>query len=253
MNAAMARASQKQTVRRLLLGAALAALVALAMLLLLGALPYHLYVVHTGSMDPAIPPRSAVVVHDGEYQLGQVISYRTKAGVVTHRLVAIDGDELQTKGDANKTEDPGTIKRSQIIGGVVAAPRMLGYWLVYFKNPAGLASLFLAVICAWLVYSLPADLARQQVRRRPPVSKSPRRDLPRPVPAPVPRHAAPLSAGSHGGLAFCCSGCGARFASAGDLRAHVARYPREQTPVPERDPRWGLPVELPPDYRWRPT
>ena len=37
----------------------------------------------------------------------------------------------------------------------MAAPRMVGYWIVYFKQPAGLASLFLAVICAWLVYSLP--------------------------------------------------------------------------------------------------
>ena len=48
---------------------------------------YKVYVIHTGSMTPTIPSRSAVLVHKGHYHVGQVISFQTAAGVVTHRVV----------------------------------------------------------------------------------------------------------------------------------------------------------------------
>ena len=41
-------------------------------LYLTGAVPYRVYVVHTGSMSPTIPSRSAVVVREGSYHVGQV-------------------------------------------------------------------------------------------------------------------------------------------------------------------------------------
>ena len=156
-----------RTAKRALLALACLAAIAPAILLVSGALPYRVYVVRTGSMSPTIPSRSAVIVRQGVYHLGQVISYRTPNGVVTHRLVeTLPDGRLQTKGDANRTEDPYTVRPSNVIGGVVAAPRKLGYWLVYFKNPAGLASLFLSVILLGLVYSLPSDLARRKQARQ---------------------------------------------------------------------------------------
>jgi signal peptidase I len=150
----------------IVVAAMLVVVLTLLVLLLSGLTPYKIYVVHTGSMSPTIPSKSAVIVRTGSYRLGQVITYRTRDGLVTHRLVsrAPSGD-LQTKGDANRTVDPYTIAQSRVIGGVVAAPRTVGYWLVYFRNPSGLASLFLAVICAWLVYTLPSDLAATGMRR----------------------------------------------------------------------------------------
>jgi signal peptidase len=197
--------------------------------------------------------KSAVVVREGDYRIGQVISYRTSDGIVTHRLIGEAGGKLRTKGDANRTTDPSTITRAQVIGGVVAAPPMLGYWIVYFRNPAGLASLFLAVICAWLVYSLPADVAgvRMRAGRRGLRSKSR-------APAPQlaskqhpPSTAVTGSAHIEEGLLFRCSGCHAGFRSAEELRAHVAGYPRKKTPVPARDPRRGFPVELLPRSPWQ--
>ena len=57
-------------------------------------------------------------------------------GVVTHRLVKRNADgTLVTKGDANQTADYGSLQPSQVIGGVVAAPRLVGYWLWYLKKP----------------------------------------------------------------------------------------------------------------------
>ena len=129
-------------------------------LFVVGAFPYKMYIIYTGSMTPTIPPRSAVIVHEGPVQVGEVVTFRTQAGVVTHRLVKqLPDGTYQTKGDANETVDPGTIRASQIIGSVVAAPRRLGYWLVYFKSPIGLASLIIAIVAIWLLYSLASELA----------------------------------------------------------------------------------------------
>ena len=134
-------------------------------LLATGVLPYKLYIVNTGSMSPTIPPKSAVLVQDGVYHLGQVITFNSVNGVVTHRLIKRNADgTLVTKGDANKTADPGLLPPSQVIGGFVMAPPMLGYWLAYLKNPEGLASLFLMVVCLWLIYSTTMGYAERQQR-----------------------------------------------------------------------------------------
>lgn len=135
-------------------------------LVALGILPYRVFIVHTGSMSPSIPSNSAVIVREGVYRVGQVISFETPEGVVTHRLVERRSDgTLVTQGDANRTPDPGTVSPSHVIGGVVAAPPMLGYALVFLRNPIGLASVALAVIGVWLLISLLGKRdGRQQAR-----------------------------------------------------------------------------------------
>ena len=139
------------------------ALVVPAALLASGKLPYQVYIVHTGSMTPTIPSKSAVLVKKGAYHLGQVISFRTQNGVVTHRLVKRGADgSLVTKGDANRTADPGSLRPAQVIGGVLAAPRALGYWLQYLKNPAGIGSLAMTIVCFWFAYSITVGLAERR-------------------------------------------------------------------------------------------
>jgi signal peptidase len=119
------------------------------------ALPYRVYVVHTGSMSPTIPSTSAVVVRVGEYHVGQVVSFETPDGVVTHRLKAIRSDGvITTKGDANATADPYELTTKAIVGQVVASPRMVGYWLVFLKNPLGLATVLLGALVLWQLWSL---------------------------------------------------------------------------------------------------
>jgi signal peptidase len=105
-------------------------------------------------MSPTIPSTSAVIVRMGDYKIGQPISYYEQGGVVTHRLEAINADgTITTKGDANTSEDPWHPRTSAIIGGVVASPAHLGYWLMYFKNPLGLGSILLAALTCWLIWS----------------------------------------------------------------------------------------------------
>jgi len=120
-----------------------------------GAIPYKVYVIHTGSMTPTIPPGSAVIVHEGHYQIGQVVTFTENGLTVTHRLVSINAQGLTTtKGDANATVDPWHVPKSQIVGGVVAAPRYLGYWITYLKSPLGLGSVVLVVIVLWQVWTI---------------------------------------------------------------------------------------------------
>lgn len=120
-----------------------------------GVLPYRLYVVHTGSMEPTIPSTSAVLVRVGQYKVGQPISFNEQGGVITHRLMRINADgTIDTKGDANATDDPWHVPTSAIIGGVVAHPMGVGYWLVFFKNPLGLACVFLSVLVCWQIWAI---------------------------------------------------------------------------------------------------
>lgn len=123
--------------------------------LMMNSSSYKVFVIHTGSMSPTIPPGSAVLVHEGHYHLGQVVTFTEQGLTVTHRLVSISPEGLTTtKGDANSSADPWHVPKSQIIGGVIFAPRYVGYWIMYFKDPLGLGSAILVILVIWQVWSL---------------------------------------------------------------------------------------------------
>jgi signal peptidase len=134
-----------------------------------GSLPYKVYVIHTGSMAPTIPPKSAVVVRQGTYHVGQVVIFTEDGLTVTHRLISIDANGLiTTKGDANATADPWHVPQSQIVGGVVTTVPELGYWLIYLKNPMGIASVLLILLVLWQIWSIgkPSAVATGGTRSR---------------------------------------------------------------------------------------
>ncbi len=120
-----------------------------------GVLPFKVYVLHTGSMSPTIPSKSAVIVREHQYHVGQVVTFKEDGLTVTHRLLSINAEGLiTTKGDANATADPWHVPERHIIGGVVATMPELGYWLVYFKSPLGAASVLLAMLAIWQILAL---------------------------------------------------------------------------------------------------
>lgn len=132
-----------------------ATVLAVVVVIAFGLLPYRVFVVHTGSMTPTIPSTSAVIVKENQYHVGQVISFHEQGGVITHRLIHINADgTIVTKGDANPTVDPWHPPTSAIIGGVVAAPDHVGYWIIYLRNPLGIASLGLGLLACWLIWSV---------------------------------------------------------------------------------------------------
>jgi signal peptidase len=137
-----------------------------------GVLPYRVYVLHTGSMSPTIAPKSAVIIEQHHYHVGQVVTFTENGLTVTHRLISINADGLiTTKGDANASVDPWHVPKSQIIGGVVTTMPEVGYWLVYLKSPVGAASVLLALLAMWQIWALGKTAspvvaeAREPVRR----------------------------------------------------------------------------------------
>ncbi|MGN6445560.1 hypothetical protein [Amnibacterium sp.] len=131
--------------------------------------PYRLYIVHTGSMEPTIPTRSAVVVQLHRFHVGEPVAFMEQGSVITHRLLSISSaGTITTKGDANTTADPWHPPVSAVLGGVIAAPPNLGYWLFYFKTPMGLISVLLAGLVCWQLWAILGPRPHMQISTTPP-------------------------------------------------------------------------------------
>ena len=123
------------------------------------SLPFQLYAVRTGSMEPAFGSRDLVLVHKGVWQRGQPITFTHNGEVITHRLVSVNPDgTFVTKGDANKSPDPWVVQPRETIGAVVASVPQLGYWLVYLKSIAGLGSVICALVGTRVLWSIAREL-----------------------------------------------------------------------------------------------
>jgi signal peptidase len=122
---------------------------------------YRLYAVRTGSMAPTFPTGALLVDAPVERPpaVGDVVTFRTSEGLVTHRIHDSTAQGLKTKGDANRTLDAWTVPQRNVIGTVVVGLPVAGYVLVFFQQPTGIASLMLlafSVWCAWTAF-FPAD------------------------------------------------------------------------------------------------
>lgn len=100
-----------------------------------GATPYT---VITGSMTPALPPGTLVVmrpVAESEIGIGDVITYQLvsgKSAVVTHRVVGMSTSlagelRLVTKGDASGTVDAEPVRSVQVRGKLWYSVPYLGH------------------------------------------------------------------------------------------------------------------------------
>ncbi len=93
------------------------------------AFGYKPVIIESGSMEPVIRTGAYVLLKKADYtevKEGDIITFYTERGYVTHRLVGIDEgaygrDEeacLITRGDANRIEDHERLRPSQIRGKV---------------------------------------------------------------------------------------------------------------------------------------
>jgi signal peptidase len=122
----------------LLSGLAVAFAVGYAGLVALGYKPVAVY---SGSMTPKIPVGGLAVdrvVAAQDVRIGDVITFSdpyVKGRFVTHRVVQIlrtpTGAAYRTKGDANPSRDPWTIRLKDDVGRVSFTLPFAGYVLVY--------------------------------------------------------------------------------------------------------------------------
>ena len=93
------------------------------------------YKVLSGRMEPEYHVGSVVYVEKSsidDIEVGDVISfYINDNTVVTHRVIDKDNDteSFHTKGDANETEDGGSVAYDKVVGKVVLNVPYLGYIL----------------------------------------------------------------------------------------------------------------------------
>lgn len=141
----------------------------IAVLVVLGgvlaaSVPYHVpqvvgadeaYVVRSGSMEPAYEVGDVVFVErvDPEtVQVGDVVTFRTRSVLVTHRVVEVrDGPAFVVKGDANHHPDPVPVGADALVGVVVGEMPHYGKLALFAKSRLGAVLLFVVPGVAILV------------------------------------------------------------------------------------------------------
>jgi len=120
-------------------------------------LPFSLYLVQSGSMEPAINTGDVVVVKEQpNYQEREVITfYDSDHRVVTHRILKIQSDGKETvfvtKGDANESADTNPVPQSQVIGKLVMVLPKMGFMVSFAKTRYG-ALLLIIVPAVIIIY-----------------------------------------------------------------------------------------------------
>lgn len=121
-----------------------------------------IFAVMSGSMEPALPLGSLVIVMPADnYLTGDIISFspdNNPRHIITHRIAAKLYPEgiyrppvYLTAGDANQKFDQGQIKDGQIIGKLLIFFPYLGYLADFLKKPIGfiLFVIIPATIIVW--------------------------------------------------------------------------------------------------------
>lgn len=134
----------------------------------------------TGSMDPAIPPGSQVIVKpvnsiDG-IAVGDIVTYMPNPNdetLVTHRVVGVQVDSkgehsLTVKGDANNAPDPTPVTSKQLRGVVVYHIPWVGYIALKINAQAKIVTITvlgigLIVYAVWQVIHIIRDRRRSCV------------------------------------------------------------------------------------------
>ena len=127
---------------------------------------YQLFVVESGSMQPAIKTGSVLLVQPTNqvkkiaspvlmpvFEKGDIVTYLAGKNPVTHRVVDVEGTAgqftYQTKGDANKTPDQGKVAEKQILGKVILTVPYVGLAVNFAKTQLGY--IFLVVVPITLI------------------------------------------------------------------------------------------------------
>ena len=119
------------------LGAVAAFVAVLALLNVAGA---HYFAVSSNSMTPFMQRGDLVVTSPrGALSIGDAVTYAIYGRIVTHRIVAPGREPgtYETRGDANRGNDPWTISAADVIGKVRSVVPRAGWPLLFLGAPTG--------------------------------------------------------------------------------------------------------------------
>jgi len=104
---------------------------------------YNIYLVRSESMKPAINMGDMAIAGssngplNGEIKPGMIVTYEHGKGLITHRVLSIDGDTLTTKGDALEETDPWSVTLSDVRGVYLFKVPYIGYIPSFIRTKLG--------------------------------------------------------------------------------------------------------------------
>ena len=111
---------------------------------------YSEAIVLSGSMEPTFSTGDLLIFKEQQsYEVGDVVIFDSNGMFVTHRIVRAENGAFVTKGDANNTNDAGTLAPTSIEGSLVLTIPGVGNVLTFLKTPLGL--LLLVAACLALI------------------------------------------------------------------------------------------------------
>lgn len=120
---------------------------------------YTAFKVISGSMADTINIDDIVVVKinnknkQEDFKVNDIVVFKQDDYIITHRIIAIEGNKIITKGDANNTEDK-TISKEQIIGKVTKVISNFGIWKKVFASPEVFISIIITTVLFALAFSV---------------------------------------------------------------------------------------------------
>lgn len=121
--------------------------------------------VGSGSMEPELNVGDFIIVHEEEsYAVGDIISFVTQEGgkPTTHEIIAVENGNFITKGTNNNAADIDPVAPDQVVGKVVAVWPGFGSVMDFFRTPAGIFVLVVAVVVIWLVLDFASSARRRK-------------------------------------------------------------------------------------------
>ncbi len=147
---------------------------------------YSYAVVKSGSMAPAYPPGSVILIGETSprsVRAGDVISYRapsqTSSQIITHRVVEVressGGLQFVTRGDANQSIDTRAVEASELKGRVLFGVPWIGRLAALLQQQGlffGIVLVCAVLIVAGEVRNIAREVRRARLQRReqPPVA-----------------------------------------------------------------------------------
>ena len=109
---------------------------------------YGMANVLSGSMEPTFSKGTLLFVRkDADLEVGDIVVYQAGSELIVHRIVALDGEQVITQGDANNVADA-PFSRTQIKGKVIGWVPVLGTITALLKTPLAVV---LILVCTLLL------------------------------------------------------------------------------------------------------
>ncbi len=107
---------------------------------------FGMSVVLSGSMEDRLSKDDLIIVKEtDDYKVNDIVLFQDGNSLVVHRIIAIDGDTVTTKGDANNTADS-PVNKSQIKGVLIYDIGGVGAVVNVIKHPISIFVILAVVL-----------------------------------------------------------------------------------------------------------